>query len=107
MPTYGYRCASCGHEFEAVQKFSDAPLSTCPECGEHVRRVFHPVGIVFKGSGWYVNDSRGGDKSGGDGKKAPADSAKPAAEPAASDKPAAEAASTSTPAATPAPASAD
>ena len=65
MPTYAYRCASCSHQFDAVQKFSDAPLSTCPECGQDVRRVFQPVGIVFKGSGWYINDSRGSDKSSG------------------------------------------
>jgi putative FmdB family regulatory protein len=58
MPTYAYRGIECGHEFEVVQKFSDASLTTCPECGKPVRRVFQPVGVVFKGSGWYVNDSR-------------------------------------------------
>ncbi len=58
MPTYAYRCASCSHEFEVFQKFSESPLTECPECGQEIRRVFQPVGIVFKGSGWYINDSR-------------------------------------------------
>ena len=64
MPTYAYRCTNCAHEFEAIQKFSDDPLTNCPECDAEIRRVFQPVGIVFKGSGWYINDSRkGSDKS--------------------------------------------
>lgn len=58
MPTYAYRCSLCSHEFDVVQKFADAPISICPECGGSVRRVFQPVGVVFKGSGWYINDSR-------------------------------------------------
>lgn len=58
MPTYAYRCTACSHEFEVFQKFSDQPLTECPECGSPVRKVFQPVGIVFKGSGWYINDSR-------------------------------------------------
>lgn len=58
MPTYAYRGTSCTHEFETVQKYSDDPLTSCPECGGPIRRVFQPVGVVFKGSGWYVNDSR-------------------------------------------------
>jgi putative FmdB family regulatory protein len=59
MPTYAYRCADCGHEFDAFQKFSEDPLTECPNCGGTIRRVFQPVGVVFKGSGWYINDSRG------------------------------------------------
>jgi putative FmdB family regulatory protein len=59
MPTYTYQCSSCGVNFEQVQKFSDDPLDTCPSCGAAVRRVIHPVGVVFRGSGWYINDSRG------------------------------------------------
>jgi putative FmdB family regulatory protein len=59
MPTYAYRCQQCAHEFDAVQKFSDDPIRICPECGGDVRKVFQPVGVVFKGSGWYINDSRG------------------------------------------------
>jgi putative FmdB family regulatory protein len=58
MPTYGYRCDACGHQFEAFQKFSEDPLRVCPACGESIRRVIHPVGVVFKGSGWYITDSR-------------------------------------------------
>jgi putative FmdB family regulatory protein len=59
MPTYTYQCSSCGVNFEQFQKFSDEPLTTCPSCSGAVRRVIHPVGVVFKGSGWYINDSRG------------------------------------------------
>jgi putative FmdB family regulatory protein len=58
MPTYVYRCDSCEHQFEIFQRMSEDPLDTCPECGARVRRVIHPVGVVFKGSGWYINDSR-------------------------------------------------
>lgn len=65
MPTYEYQCKTCGHHFERVQRFSDAPLTECPECSGVIRRVIHPAGIVFKGSGWYITDSRkGGDSAG-------------------------------------------
>jgi putative FmdB family regulatory protein len=61
MPIYEYRCSSCGHELEALQKFSDAPLVTCPSCGAEtlVKRV-SAAGFQLKGSGWYVTDFRGG-----------------------------------------------
>ena len=65
MPTYSYHCDSCGHDFEAVQRFADDPLTECPECGAAIRRVIQPVGVVFKGSGWYITDSR--PKASGDG----------------------------------------
>ena len=65
MPTYSYLCDSCGHDFETVQRFADDPLTECPECGSQIRRVIQPVGVVFKGSGWYITDSR--PKSSGDG----------------------------------------
>jgi putative FmdB family regulatory protein len=58
MPTYVYACDSCGAQFEQFQSFKDEPLRTCPSCASAVRRVFQPVGIVFKGSGWYITDSR-------------------------------------------------
>lgn len=58
MPTYAYQCDHCGHDFEAVQKFSDAPLTVCPKCEGRIRRVIHPAPVVFKGSGWYITDSR-------------------------------------------------
>ena len=63
MPTYHYRCSDCGHSFDFFQRFADDPLTECPECGGPIRRVPQPVGIVFKGSGWYVNDSRDSKKS--------------------------------------------
>jgi putative FmdB family regulatory protein len=58
MPTYVYKCEECNYHFEQIQKFSDKPLKVCPRCKGKVKRVIHPTGIVFKGSGWYVNDSR-------------------------------------------------
>ncbi len=58
MPTYVYACDTCGAQFEQFQSFKDEPLRTCPSCAGAVRRVFQPVGIVFKGSGWYITDSR-------------------------------------------------
>lgn len=58
MPTYLYRCKGCEHEFEQFQKFVEDPLTECPECGQAIKRVIQPVGVVFKGSGWYINDSR-------------------------------------------------
>ena len=62
MPTYEYLCLLKGHHIEVVQSFSDEPLRECPECGGPLRRVFHPVGIVLKGSGFYSTDNRGGSK---------------------------------------------
>jgi putative FmdB family regulatory protein len=62
MPTYVYECTKCGDEFELYQSFSDEPLKKHPECGGKVAKVFQPVGIVLKGSGFYKNDSRGGAK---------------------------------------------
>ena len=58
MPTYQYACTECGHDFEAVQSFSDASLTECPVCHGRLRKVFGSVGVVFKGSGFYRNDSR-------------------------------------------------
>lgn len=63
MPTYMYKCADCGHRFEAVQGFHDDPLDTCPDCGGQVRRVIGNVGVTFKGSGFYRTDSRSDKKS--------------------------------------------
>ena len=74
MPTYEYACTECGDRTEVVQSFSDAPLTTCTVCGGRLRKVFSPVGIVFKGSGFYRNDSRGkpAKTDGGDKAKKPA-----------------------------------
>ena len=63
MPTYEYACTKCGHQFEVVQSFSDDALTKCPECRGTLRKVFGSVGIVFKGSGFYKNDSRGATSS--------------------------------------------
>ena len=65
MPTYQYTCTECGEPLEAVQKFTDEPLTVCPACGGRLRKVFSPVGIVFKGSGFYRTDSRNGSSSAG------------------------------------------
>ncbi len=59
MPTYQYACTACDERLEAVQSFTDAPLTECPVCGGALRKVFSAVGVVFKGSGFYKNDSRG------------------------------------------------
>lgn len=57
MPTYGYRCNACGYEFEVFQSITADPLDTCPECSGQIRRIIFPVGIVFKGPGFYVTDN--------------------------------------------------
>jgi putative FmdB family regulatory protein len=59
LPTYEYRCKECGNELEVVQSFTDDALTTCEACGGPLRKVFGNVGIAFKGSGFYKNDSRG------------------------------------------------
>jgi putative FmdB family regulatory protein len=59
MPIYTYRCTSCGVQFDQQQKFSDPPLTRCPECSKKtLHKVYQPVGIVFKGSGFYATDHR-------------------------------------------------
>ena len=59
MPTYQYRCTECDHAFEEFQSFTDDALTVCPVCGGRLRKVYNAVGVVFKGSGFYRNDSRG------------------------------------------------
>lgn len=59
MPVYAYRCENCGIQFDRFQKFTDEPLTVCPECGKKaLRKVYSPVGIVFKGSGFYATDHK-------------------------------------------------
>jgi putative FmdB family regulatory protein len=58
MPLYLYQCDSCGVRFERMQRMSDDPLTDCPECDGHVHRVIQPVGVIFKGSGFYITDNR-------------------------------------------------
>ncbi len=60
MPVYEYECDSCQFRFETKQRFHDEPVDTCPRCQGHVRRVFHPAPIIFKGSGFFVTDNRKG-----------------------------------------------
>jgi putative FmdB family regulatory protein len=63
MPTYEYACTSCGQHVEIFQRLAEPPLETCVACGGHMRKVFFPAGIVFKGSGFYATDSRSKSKS--------------------------------------------
>ncbi|HEX4215234.1 MAG TPA: FmdB family zinc ribbon protein [Candidatus Dormibacteraeota bacterium] len=60
MPTYGYRCGQCGHEFEIFQRMSDDPLVECPQCGGRLSKMLYPVGVQFKGSGFYTTDYKNG-----------------------------------------------
>jgi putative FmdB family regulatory protein len=64
MPTYQYACTECGERLEVVQKFTDDPLTVCPACAGRLRKLFYPVGVVFKGSGFYKTDSRSTAKTG-------------------------------------------
>jgi putative FmdB family regulatory protein len=65
MPTYGYRCSNCGHEFEILQRITDEPLTTCPKCQGKLTKKLYPVGISFKGSGFYTTDYKGSAKTAG------------------------------------------
>jgi putative FmdB family regulatory protein len=83
MPTYVYRCRDCRTHTEALQKMTDDPLTTCVSCGGSISRVVQPVGIVFKGSGFYVNDYKRAESANGksagaeNGKSAPSTNGKP------------------------------
>lgn len=94
MPTYQYRCTECANELEAVQKFTDPPLTVCPQCEGDLRKVYSAVGVVFKGSGFYATDSRSKGKSNAakpgesKGESGKGDGAKSESKPAPSDKPA-------------------
>ena len=68
MPTYEYRCTDCGNVIEIFQRIGEDPLTICDVCGGALRKVFHPAGIVFKGSGFYATDSRSARKADGKGK---------------------------------------
>ncbi len=103
MPTYAYRCTACSHAFDIFQKFTDQPMTECPECGSALRKVFQPVGIVFKGSGWYINDSRAPEKDSAKADDKPVNTGdKPAKDGAAPKDPAAKPAPTATESSTPA-----
>jgi putative FmdB family regulatory protein len=79
VPTYQYACTACDERLEAVQKFTDDPLTECDVCGGRLRKLFSPVGIVFKGSGFYRTDSRTGSSANGHKDKAPNGGAKDSA----------------------------
>ncbi|WP_435611170.1 FmdB family zinc ribbon protein [Streptomyces sp. C10-9-1] len=79
MPTYQYQCTECGEGLEAVQKFTDDALTVCPSCDGRLKKVFSAVGIVFKGSGFYRNDSRGASSSSSPAASKPAESKTPEA----------------------------
>ena len=76
MPTYQYACTDCGDRSEVVQRFTDDPLTVCSTCGGKLRKVFSPVGIVFKGSGFYRTDSRSGSSTVAAGKDGAANGSK-------------------------------
>lgn len=80
MPTYVYECEDCGVRFERLQAYSDAPLRDCPECCGHVHRVIQPVGVIFKGSGFYVTDNKGKSSTGMPAPKKEDSAATPATE---------------------------
>jgi putative FmdB family regulatory protein len=84
VPTYQYVCTECGGQLEAVQKFTDEPLTTHEACGGRLRKVFSPVGIVFKGSGFYRTDSRNGSSSSSASTASSSTSESTASKPAAS-----------------------
>ena len=65
MPLYEYQCDACGHRFEVIQKYSDAPIDTCPKCAGVVHKLFSSPAIQFKGSGWYITDYARAGKSDG------------------------------------------
>jgi len=94
MPTYGYRCRSCGNEFEILQKISDPPLQTCPKCAGKLDKMVYAAGIIYKGSGYYNTDyksaskgsetTKGSEKAASNGSESSSGGsgdAKPAAEP--------------------------
>jgi putative FmdB family regulatory protein len=85
MPTYVYQCDDCGHDFEAVQRFADEPLTVCPECQGRVRRVLQPSPVIFKGSGWYITDSRNKSRANGSTKAEKAEKAESGAKADASE----------------------
>ncbi len=106
MPTYAYACKECGHAFDIQQAFSDESLSVCPVCSGVLRKKFNSVGVVFKGSGFYRNDSRETRSSTDTGTTPGSTESKPAAAGTAATAPAAAAPKAKATSAAPAPASA-
>ncbi|MEU9999196.1 FmdB family zinc ribbon protein [Streptomyces sp. NPDC050848] len=96
MPTYQYQCTECGEGLEAVQKFTDDALTECPSCKGRLKKVFSAVGIVFKGSGFYRNDSRGSSSSSSPASKPSTASSTSSSSSSSDAKPAAASSSSST-----------
>ncbi|MFW3387225.1 UNVERIFIED_CONTAM: zinc ribbon domain-containing protein [Kocuria sp. CPCC 205274] len=88
MPVYAYACKDCGHAFDIRQSFSEDALTVCPECDGGLRKKFNTVGVVFKGSGFYRNDSRSGGADSGASTSSASSTAEPAAAPAKTATPA-------------------
>ena len=84
MPTYGYRCGSCGHEFEIQQRITDKPLKTCPKCKGKLSKMLYPAGVIFRGSGYYTTDYKG---SGSHEEKASSNGVAPSSEGSSESKP--------------------
>ena len=85
MPTYGYRCGTCGHEFEILQRITAEPLATCPKCAGKLSKMVYPAGVIFTGSGYYTTDYKG--KTGGSGNGVAASETSSDAKPAGESKP--------------------
>jgi putative FmdB family regulatory protein len=81
VPTYGYRCTSCGHQFEVFQRMSDEPVQTCPNCEGKVTKMLYPSGVVFKGSGYYSTDYKNSASSASSNGSSPSTESKPEAKP--------------------------
>jgi len=84
MPTYGYRCGKCGHEFEIRQRITDEPLKACPKCKGKLAKMLYPAGVIFKGSGYYTTDYKG---AGGGADKASVNGVAPSSEGSSESKP--------------------
>jgi putative FmdB family regulatory protein len=81
VPTYGYRCTKCGHQFEVFQRMSDEPIQTCPKCQAEVTKILYPSGVLFKGSGYYSTDYKGSGSSASSNGSGSTTESKPEAKP--------------------------
>jgi putative FmdB family regulatory protein len=88
MPIYEYECEQCGVRFERLQRMVDASLTDCPECHGHVHRIMQPVGVIFKGSGFYVTDNKSKSSTGIPANKKKDEESKPATSPSGESSPA-------------------
>jgi putative FmdB family regulatory protein len=81
VPIYGYRCSSCGHEFEIQQRMSDEPLKLCPKCQGELTKILYPSGVIFKGSGYYSTDYKASSKGASGNGSSPSTESKPDSKP--------------------------